>query len=116
MAEDGSKIMGTISFLIGVTLVIYAVKFVQKTDRLGSFLAVVGVVGLPRWAEACAVCFGNPDAPETRGASSAILFLLVITLGVLIGMATFFFYLMKTARAANTVDTASSQPEKERVF
>ncbi len=32
---------------------------------------------------ACAVCFGNPDSAQTKGAMAGVFFLLAVTLGVL---------------------------------
>lgn len=55
-------------------------------------------VGLPRLVEACAVCFGDPDSPQTAGANYAILFLLAVTGGVLGSFGAFFIYLRRRAR------------------
>jgi hypothetical protein len=53
---------------------------------------------LPRMADACAVCFGDPNAQMTKGAEQGIWFLLGVMVLVQIGFGTFFFYLRRRAR------------------
>jgi hypothetical protein len=58
----------------------------------------------PLPALACAVCFGEPDAPMTRGLNSAILVLGGIVGVVLAGVAGFFVHVQRrTARLAQSV-------------
>lgn len=46
-------------------------------------------------AFACAVCFGGPEDAATQAASSAIIFMLFLLLGVLASFAGFFIYLAR---------------------
>jgi len=52
----------------------------------------------PATALACAVCYGDPQAPMTNGMNMAILSLLGITGGVLSAFVAFFVFLRKRAR------------------
>lgn len=61
------------------------------------FLAAVFSL-MPLAAEACSVCFGNPDAPMTKALQVGILVLLGILAMVLAGFAAFFLNLRKKAR------------------
>jgi hypothetical protein len=65
--------------------------------RLSAALAALALAA-PKGAHACSVCFGDPDSPETKGAKLAIVFLLVVTFGVLGSFGTFFVLLMRRAR------------------
>ncbi|MFQ6675304.1 MAG: hypothetical protein ACE5LH_03050 [Fidelibacterota bacterium] len=59
---------------------------------------LLGVLGLPRLAWACAVCFGDPDSKLTQASTVGILFLLGITWGVLGAFALFFVRVRKRSR------------------
>ena len=63
------------------------------------FLATLALLAVPRLALACPVCFGGPDSPQTQAAQMGILALLVVTVGMLASIATFFFvYLRRRMR------------------
>ena len=64
-------------------------------------MLLIAYFSLPKFVNACSVCFGDPDSLHTKGMSMAILFLLVITTGVLGSFATFFIYLMRRAKRMN---------------
>ena len=49
-------------------------------------------------ANACAVCFGDPNAQMTKGAEQGVWFLLAVMLLVQVGFGIFFFYLRRRAR------------------
>lgn len=49
-------------------------------------------------ANACPVCFGDPNAQMTKGAEQGVWFLLGIMLLVQVGFGIFFFYLRRRAR------------------
>jgi hypothetical protein len=49
-------------------------------------------------AEACPVCFGDPNAQMTKGAEQGVWFLLGVMLLVQVGFGIFFFYLRRRAR------------------
>jgi hypothetical protein len=56
-------------------------------------------IAVPHIVEACPVCFGAPDSPQTKGAQAGILALLVVTVSMLAGFAGFFFiYLRRRIR------------------
>ena len=44
---------------------------------------------MPRLAGACAVCFGDPDSPASKGLTVAVLFLVGVIVAVLAGVALF---------------------------
>ena len=66
----------------------------------GAARVLVGalVLGWARIADACAVCFGDPNAQLTKGAETGVWFLLGIMLLVQVGFGIFFFYLRRRAR------------------
>ncbi|MBP9900185.1 MAG: hypothetical protein V9H26_02880 [Verrucomicrobiota bacterium] len=59
-------------------------------------------------ASACSVCYGEPDAPMTRGLSWAIIALAGIVGVVLIGVAGFFVHVN---RRTNALEPAGESPE-----
>jgi hypothetical protein len=61
---------------------------------------LVLVVGAPRAALACPVCFGASDSLLASGMNNGILALLAVTLTVLAAFGAFFIYLMRRAKAA----------------
>ena len=52
----------------------------------------------PSPAQACAVCFGDPASPLTKGADAGVMFLLGVVMVVLAMFASVFLYWMKRAR------------------
>ena len=72
-------------------------------------LFAIGILGAPRAALACPVCFGNSNAPMAVAMNMGIIVMLVIVAGVLGGFASFFIYLMRRAkRAAEQTDPAET--------
>jgi hypothetical protein len=63
------------------------------------FASVLGSVW-PQDAFACAVCFGDPQAPVTKGMNLAVLAMLGLTLGVLGGFVGFMIYLARRSARA----------------
>jgi hypothetical protein len=53
----------------------------------------------PSAAEACAVCFGAPDSPMTKGMQWGIASLIFILIPVLGGVGGFFVFLSKRGKA-----------------
>ena len=47
---------------------------------------------------ACAVCFGDPASPLSLGLTMGVLFLLVVTVGILLSFSYFFFQLWKRSK------------------
>ncbi len=53
---------------------------------------------MPKWGLACAVCFGNPASPLSKGAVAGALFLLGVVLVVLLGILVTAFVWARRAR------------------
>jgi hypothetical protein len=71
---------------------------------VSAFFAVVALSTAPAvWA--CPVCFGDPQSPQTKGMSMAILFLLGITGTVLSGFSALFLYFWKRGRKLEIENT-----------
>lgn len=72
----------------------------MKTIR--SLPVAVAVVALAAPAFPCAVCFGDPTSPLTRGAAAGVIFLGIMVYLVLMGMAgiAFMWYLRARKLAA----------------
>jgi hypothetical protein len=58
-------------------------------------MACAVLIGAPWRAAACAVCFGAPDTPMTKGLNAGILFLLGLVILVLSGVAGFAVHLAR---------------------
>ena len=65
----------------------------------------------PETLQACATCFGDPDALATKGMNKAIAAMLGVTGGVLGGFGSLIFVLRK--RAINYSDKIQSNQTKE---
>jgi hypothetical protein len=61
-------------------------------------LLVAFMLGVPRVALACPVCFGESDSPLAHGVNMGIFFLLAVVGLVLAAFAVFFVYLARRAR------------------
>ena len=66
----------------------------------------------PETLQACATCFGDPDALATKGMNKAIAAMLGVTGGVLGGFGSLIFVLRK--RAINYSDKIQSNRTKEK--
>ena len=62
-------------------------------------LSLLAITLLPRLAQACSVCLGNPQSEQVQGMKYAMLLLLVVTAGTLASLAAFFICLIGRARA-----------------
>jgi hypothetical protein len=58
----------------------------------------LGLLGAPRAALACPVCFGNSDSPLAIAMNTGILMMLVVVGGVLSAFAYFIVYLVRRAK------------------
>jgi predicted transporter len=59
----------------------------------------IAVLVIPTLAQACPVCFGNPNSAQTKAAQAGILALLGVTVAMLASIAGFFFvYLRRRIR------------------
>ena len=61
-------------------------------------LLTLGLLGAPRAALACPVCFGNSDSPLAIATNMGIIAMLVIVAGMIGAFATFFIYLNRRAK------------------
>lgn len=59
-------------------------------------------------ALACTACFGDPDSSQTQGMNAAILTLLAVTFGVLLGGAGVMMQIMVRAGRGTNSDTSLS--------
>ena len=66
--------------------------------RKAIFILTLIVLGMPRAALACPVCFGDSNSPLAIATNMGIIAMLVIVAGVLGGFASFFIYLMRRAK------------------
>ena len=69
---------------------------------LVAIVAAAVMLGVPRTALACPVCFGNSEAPMAIATNTGIIFMLVIVGAVLCAFASFFIYLMRRAKRVAT--------------
>lgn len=70
---------------------------------------------LPAAASACAACFGRSDSPMARGMNMGIFTLLLVIMSVLLGIAVFFFYILRRAAkmaASQATEQTASHPEQ----
>jgi hypothetical protein len=68
-------------------------------------LATLVIVGIPRAALACPVCFGQSDSPLANATNMGILAMLGVVGGVLAGFAAFIVHLNRRAKlVAGEVD------------
>lgn len=57
----------------------------------------------PQWVLACAVCYGDPASPQTKGMNMAILFLLAVVGLMLASFAAMFSYWMMRSRRISKI-------------
>jgi hypothetical protein len=79
-----------------------------------TLLTALVLVGAPRTALACPVCFGQSDSPLAAGTNMAIFFMLGVTGSVLAAFASFMLYLKRRASAIDKVETARSRAGDDR--
>jgi hypothetical protein len=70
----------------------------RRTRKLVVMAAVAAMSLAPRLALACAVCYGAPGAPQTRGMNFGIFTMLGVTGVVLGGFGGLFFSFARRAR------------------
>jgi hypothetical protein len=76
---------------------------IQRARLLAVALAAL-IMGMPRPALACPVCFGASDAPMAVATNLGIIAMLVVVVGVLGAFVSFFIYLMRRAKMAAQMD------------
>jgi hypothetical protein len=73
-------------------------EVVVTISALKRCATIVFVLGIPRAALACPVCFGQNDSPLAQAMNMGILAMLIVVAGVLAAFAAFFIYLMRRAK------------------
>ena len=81
-----------------------------RTAKFAFVCAVVVVsLGFADFAQACAVCFGDPDAPMARGAASGVIVLAALVYCVLLSFGGItLFWLVKAQRRGHTAIPANA--------
>jgi len=72
---------------------------VNRSRTCALLLFALLLAAWPSAAEACAVCFGAPDSPMTKGMQWGIASLIFILIPVLGGVGGFFLFLARRGRA-----------------
>ena len=70
-----------------------------------TLFTTLAFIGVPRFALACPVCFGQSEAPLSQAIQMGVIAMLVVVVGMLGSFATFIVYL---ARRARTFDAAEA--------
>ena len=70
---------------------------IRRTRFFAWILAVV-MLGAPRAAFACPVCFGQNDSPLAWAVNVGVFFMFGLVIAVLTAFASFFVYLARRAR------------------
>ena len=78
-------------------------------------LTTLVLIGAPRAALACPVCFGQSDAPMAKAMNQGILLMLVVVVAVLGGFASFIVSLVRRARLAEMAATERHEPQEGTV-
>lgn len=75
-------------------------RLATRDSSIRHLVIAVALLAFPIVANACPVCFGNPDSPMTKGTTNAIWFLLGIVGVVQAGFIALFFSFWRRAREA----------------
>jgi hypothetical protein len=75
-------------------------------------LLTLVLLGAPRAALACPVCFGESDAPLAKAMNAGIMLMLVVVAGVMVAFGSFFVSLVRRARVAEA-EVARTQPKPQ---
>jgi heme/copper-type cytochrome/quinol oxidase subunit 2 len=73
------------------------------------------LLGAPRAALACPVCFGQSDAPMAKAMNMGIMLMLVVIVGVLGAFASFIISLARRARLAEMAAAERHEPQEGTV-
>jgi membrane protein implicated in regulation of membrane protease activity len=71
-------------------------KSFARCLALGLAAAILAAVVVPAWG--CPVCFGESDAPIVKGVEMSVLFLVIVTYGLLISGVAMVVFLRRRAR------------------
>ena len=73
-----------------------------------TLLITLSILGVPRLALACPVCFGQSDAPLAQAINAGVIAMLVVVAGTLGSFATFIVYLARRARSIEAAEAAAA--------
>jgi hypothetical protein len=68
----------------------------------------LALLGVPRLALACPVCFGQSDAPLAQAINTGVIAMLVVVAGILGSFATFIVYLARRARSIDAAEASAA--------
>ena len=71
-------------------------------------VTTLALLGVPRLALACPVCFGQSDAPLAQAINAGVIAMLVVVAGMLGSFATFIVYLARRARTFDAAEAAAA--------
>jgi hypothetical protein len=84
--------------------------FMKQRIKIALLLGLFGLVARPE-IFACATCYGESDTNMAAGMSWGILTLMVVAYGVLLGILSFFGYLIyRSQRMASLMDQETTHP------
>jgi hypothetical protein len=120
--QDSYIVVSVVSLACGIALAVYGLRFSGKREicrrlPLRKALTALIVLGLPKAAFACPVCFGQNDSPLAVAMNNGILFMLGFVVAVLVCFASFFIYLVRranlvAAQEGSIAETAGYQPSE----
>jgi heme/copper-type cytochrome/quinol oxidase subunit 2 len=82
----------------------------RHVSRLHPALLAAALLLVPRLAGACAVCFGDPDSPASKGLTAAVLFLVGVIVAVLAGVAVFAVSMLRRNERKHEQGVQSAAP------
>ena len=82
----------------------------NKALRFALLVSIAAMALLPGAAEACSVCFGDPDSNLTKGLNAGVFALLFVVVLVLSGFAAFFVLIAKRSSLTPMPGSAGPQP------
>ena len=82
-----------------------------KPLRYALLVSTAVMALLPGTADACSVCFGDPDSDLTKGLNAGVFALLFFVVLVLSGFAAFFVFIAKRASLTPMPSSAGAQPQ-----
>ena len=87
----------------------------SRVIRLLTGAAGLCLCFVPASALACAACFGKSDSSMARGMNWGIASLLVVVIGVLGGIASFFIYIARKSAMADASMSGNSAESTKRI-
>jgi len=91
------------------------VKLLRSRNLKLVWLALLLAAMSPARVLACAVCYGESDAPMARGVTYGILALAGVIAGVLSGVVVFFVHMKRKSAALNLENEAAGQSDSPRI-